>query len=528
MYLSQRERGKGESRNLAGGYAFQTDKWQSFDRFLILGTEGGTYYIGERELTKEQALNTAACIAEDGGRAVGRIVEISKSGRAAKNDPAIFALALAAAAANPETRHLALWHLHEVCRTGTHLFHFVEYVTKLRGWGRGLKRAVAEWYERKTPDQLAYQLVKYQQRDGWSHRDLLRLSHPKPDTEIHRDLYKWATGKYSEDMHLHSYIIGFEVAKSFAKEPHGAKEIHAVVNLIKDYNLTREMLPTAFLNYPEVWEALLVNMPYEAMTRNLATMTSVGLLTPFSAASKTIAERLGNQENILRSRLHPVKILSALNTYGQGKGFKSDKTWMPVQSIIDALDGAFYLAFGNVTPIGKGVVFGVDCSGSMDGSSDRATFPNVAGIPDMSPRMAAAAMCLVSARTEPMCEIIGFSTTPVTLTISPTSKLSDVIKAMKSVPAGGTDCAVPMTYALKRQYDNIGLFAVYTDNETWAGTLKPHDALKQYQDKYNPTAKSAVVAMVSTSTSIARGDSMMDFVGFDTNTPQAISEFARG
>jgi 60 kDa SS-A/Ro ribonucleoprotein len=28
-------------------------------------------------------------------------------------------------------------------------------------------------------DDLAHQAVKYQQRDGWSHGDLLRLAHPK-------------------------------------------------------------------------------------------------------------------------------------------------------------------------------------------------------------------------------------------------------------------------------------------------------------------------------------------------------------
>src|SRR6185503_16313253 len=49
----------------------------------------------------------------------------------------------------------------------------------MRGWGRGLRNAVGGWYvERETGD-LAHQAVKYQQRDGWSHSDLLRLAHPK-------------------------------------------------------------------------------------------------------------------------------------------------------------------------------------------------------------------------------------------------------------------------------------------------------------------------------------------------------------
>ena len=40
-------------RNSGGGYSWQVDDWTRLDRFLILGAEGGTYYIAERELVKQ-------------------------------------------------------------------------------------------------------------------------------------------------------------------------------------------------------------------------------------------------------------------------------------------------------------------------------------------------------------------------------------------------------------------------------------------------------------------------------------------
>lgn len=83
-------------RNSGGGYSWAVDDWTRFDRFLILGTEGGTYYIGERDLVKQNHDALVRCIKADGLRAVNRIVEISDAGRAPKNAPAIFALALAA------------------------------------------------------------------------------------------------------------------------------------------------------------------------------------------------------------------------------------------------------------------------------------------------------------------------------------------------------------------------------------------------------------------------------------------------
>ena len=71
-------------------------------------------------------------------------------------------------------------------RTGTHLFEFVDYVTMYRKWGRGLRTLIASWYTTKDADALAYQVVKYRQRGGWTHRDLLRKAHAKP-TDIGKD-----------------------------------------------------------------------------------------------------------------------------------------------------------------------------------------------------------------------------------------------------------------------------------------------------------------------------------------------------
>src|SRR6185503_252860 len=106
------------------------------------------------------------CIKADGVRAVSRIVEISGAGRAPKNDPAIFALALVATHGDAKAKAHAFANLNKVCRIGTHLFHFAAYVNAMRGWGRGLRHAVGRWYLDREADDLARQAVKYQQRDG--------------------------------------------------------------------------------------------------------------------------------------------------------------------------------------------------------------------------------------------------------------------------------------------------------------------------------------------------------------------------
>ena len=130
----------------------------------MLGSEGGSYYASEWTLTRENAKAVEQCVREDGPRAVAEIVRVSTEGRAPKNDPALYALALAAGVGDNATRQAALAALPQVARTGTHLFQFARFVEGFRGWGRSLRRAVGRWYADKPVDALAYQAVKYRQR----------------------------------------------------------------------------------------------------------------------------------------------------------------------------------------------------------------------------------------------------------------------------------------------------------------------------------------------------------------------------
>jgi 60 kDa SS-A/Ro ribonucleoprotein len=506
-HQSQPIPGSGQVPNSAGGYAWQLDKWGMLDRFLILGSEGGTYYIKERKLTEAHAENVLAAIREDGLRAVARIVAISEAGRAPKNDPAIFALALAASFGDEATRQAAFEALPRVCRTGTHLFGFVEACDGLRGWGRGLRKAVGRWYASKSPAELEYQLVKYQRRGGWSHADLLRLAHPKPTSDELSGLFRWAVDLVPQGAPLIEAM----------QEIKGAKPADAA-RLIRERKLPREAVPTELLAEPAVWEALLGDMPMTAMIRNLANMTKAGLLTPMSDSTRVVIERLGDQERLRKARVHPVAVLLAHATYASGRGLRGGGAWEPVPRIVDALDDAFYLSFGAVEPTQKRYLLGLDVSGSMSWSS-------IAGVP-LTPAQGAAAMAMTTLRTESRCEIMGFATTFRSLGITPKMRLSDVLSKTSDLAFGGTDCALPMLYALKRKLE-VDVFVVYTDNETWFGKIHPVQALARYRNEMGINAKLIVVGMAANNFTIAdpKDAGMLDVVGFDATVPQAISAF---
>ena len=457
---------------------------------------------------------------------VRRTIAISVAGRAPKQDAAIFALAMCAGWGDDETRHLALSEgLPTICRTASHVLQFAAYIEQFRGWGRGLRRAVAAWYNGKPVDELAYQVVKYQNRHDWANRDLLRLAHPIAEGDARHALYQWMLGKSQGDALGNGVprdeslrlLWAFERAKTMTSAT--ADDMAAFV---LEHKLPREALPTDWLREPAVWAALLEAMPMTALIRNLATMTRVGLVTPKGIATGKVIAQLGDAERLRKARVHPIAVLAALTTYRAGHGARGKHAWKPVQAVVDALDRAFYASFGNVRPAGRRTLIGLDVSGSM-------TWGTVAGVPGLTPRVASCAMAMVHVATEDRCDVMAFSHTFVPFRLKRGEMLESVVKRADALPFAGTDCSLPMLYALEKRLE-IDTFIVYTDNETWFGRVHPDEALRAYRTKAGIAAKLIVVGMTATGFTIAdpQDAGMLDVIGFDTATPNLIADFSRG
>lgn len=518
-------------RNNAGGFVYAIDDWARLDRFLILGSDAPTYYQSARALTRENAKVVERCLAADAARTIARTVEISDAGRAPKNDPAILVLALGAAHAEQKVRQLALAALPKVCRTSTHLFQFVKAARDLgRGWGRSMKTAVADWYNTKSVDQVAYQAVKYRSREDYSHKRLLQTAHPAAEGSPERvALYRWMRGLEPEGelpkiVQAHLRAMSADVGKA------------EMLALIEANRLPWEALPTEANADPDVWAAMLPSLGLTALVRNLGNMTRIGTIAPLSQAEALVVERLGDKAAIAKSRLHPFAILQAVRVYAAGRSVRGGNGWTPSQPVIDALDAAFYHAFTNVVPTGKRHLIGLDVSGSMGGAFIGS---------NLSARDASAALALVTMAVEKEVHVVGFtapghsqrlfgglwgggevSLTP--LAISPRQRLNDAIKVVSDLPFGGTDCALPMLYALEQRLA-VDVFTVITDNETWAGAVHPVEALRRYRKKTGIAAKLIVVGMTSAGFSIAdpNDGGMLDVVGFDAAAPAVMADFAR-
>ena len=537
--------GRDMVENNAGGFVFKLDEWKQLERFLILGSEGGTFYVSEKKLTAENANKVLLLLQKDGLKVVAKTVEMLTSGRAPKPDTAIFVLALAAAKGDDATRKAALAAVPSALKTGTQLLKFVDTVNELRGWGRGLKKAIQLWFKGRKAETLALQLVKYKQREGWSMKDVLRLAKPVPADDVQGKLFGW-TAKRDNAAWAKAPVAPGDKALDFvwaAEQASGLKlvaenadtaeakailaeanqaSVKKLVDLIVTYRLPREALPTEALNRAEVWEALLQEMPMTAMIRNLGTMSKIGLLKPLSDAEKLVAGRLTDAARLRGAKVHPIQVLSALRTYSSGRGVRSAATWTVSSKIVESLDEAFELSFGAVEPAGTRHLLGLDVSGSMSGGE-------IAGVPGLSPSAATAALAVVAARTEPWTAIMGFADTFRDLGITARDRVDVAARKVSGLTFGGTDAALPMIWALQNKIQ-VDTFVVLTDSETWAGNIQPVQALEKYRQATGIGAKLIVVGMTSTGFTIADPNDagMLDVVGFDGATPAFMAKFAKG
>src|SRR5262249_33927929 len=146
----------------------------------------------------------------------------------------------------------------------------------------------------------------------------------------------------------------------------------------------------------------------------------------------------------------------------------------------------------------------------------------VAGVPGLTPRVASAALALVTAAVERDHRFVAFTSngwqsraagpsqwagmgyangiTP--FEVSPRDRLDEVCPRTAALPMGGTDCALPMLYATEHRLP-VDVFVVLTDSETWAGVIHPSQALQQYRDRLDIPARLIVVGMVSNGFTVA-------------------------
>lgn len=507
-------------KNNTGGYVYKTSDREAFTRFMILGTASNTYYQSVKDLTREALPVLDRVLKSDPDWMLEEIIAISEAGRSPKQDAGIFALAFMTLSDDAAVRSKVYDAIPRVCRTGSTYLQFVSEVESLRtmfnkGWGSGLSRGVRNWLYKQDANKLAYQVAKYGSREGWSMRDVLRMTKPSAGGEARRATFGWITGNDYNTEALPKILHGVNVVRE-------AKTVNEVVQAITDYRLTREMVPAAWLKEPKVWEALVPGMPMGALLRNLGTLSARGLLNEGSEYSRLVQSKFTNAEAIREARLHPYNIALAMKTYQQGRGTRGSQVWTVNKRIVGALEDAIDLSFGLVEPTGLRYEIGLDVSGSMEiGSWGREASP-------ITPREATILMSMPLYRTEEQCGLFGFSSTYTDLTkkIGVKDSYRSALSAVSNLPFSSTNIGLTIETALKARRP-VDVFIVMTDNEVNQG-YHVAGLLQKYRETMGINAKLIVCGFTATQFTVGDPDDRgtLNIAGLDSALPSIVREFS--
>ncbi|XP_030630625.1 RNA-binding protein RO60 [Chanos chanos] len=524
----------------AGGQvpnSLSTQPWEVTDttrlrRFLCYGSETASYSTKDHPLGMENTLTLIRLIEDGRGcEAVEEIRRFGLEGTAVRANPTFFALAVCSQHSDAKTKQAAFRALKELCRLPSQLFCFVQYKKELKEgmhggmWGRALRKAVSDWYNSQDAMTLAQAVTKCKHRAGWSHQDLLRLSHMKPANDAIAFITKYITKGWKEVRELYAdkenseeIVRIFEYLESVEKAKHSTDELE-VIHLIEENRLEREQILTNHLKSKEVWKALLKEMPVTTLMRHLGKMTADKVLAPGSCEVAAVCERIQNETLLKKAKTHPFTILVALENYKRGHGNRGKLKWEPDGDILRALESAFTKCTANVEPTGKRYVVSVDVSASLS---------SVALGSSVNAATAAAAMSMVIARTEADAQVLVFSEGAVVpCIISEDMSLLQVTAELIKIPYSSTDCAMPILWASENN-KSVDVFIIFTNNETWFGKANPAEALRMYRQKLGIFSKLIVCGMTTNSLSIADPDDrgMLDICGFDSRAVEVIRNFA--
>ena len=641
--------------NYSGGYVWQLSLLEHVNRYLVMGgaKDMGNYYMQAEKVSHECALSVLQMIRNPDPSQFVQLCDLLKAvsvgGRAPKQEPILLSLAAAIVfAKTPEEKKIAFETLKVCIRIPTHAFMLAGFVRDLsmsktvnkgKGWGTGFRRAMSHYYISHTGRDLAYHMTKYQNREGWTHADMIRMLHVDPTTladDGARLMFDYVMMKYArkskvpsdktlatlasknvvmlpnqfkamtkaefvqklnaietphipttaslstaapkpgaqvatkvggfvsaltsmlpslkpsaaavkqQDKDDDSLVIISDHEEGSSKKrnmtqlqevAHFLKHLNALHDagenkdvplacaLIRSGRLVREHVPTALFGSKEIWATLLETMPMEALLRNLGKLTQIGVVAD---KYKEIAARFSNQEEVLKARIHPIKVLIASKVYKNGHGDLGSLSWTPNMFVLVAMTQLYKLSYGTITPTGKRIMVALDVSGSMSSP--------VLGSKILNCRDATVAMALLYLETEKNVNVVAFSDGLTDLSL-PFSRnqltrgmtIDQALSATSGMAFSGTDCVLPIKHAIEKKL-HVDAFIIMTDNETYAPNEHPQSALVRYRALTGIQAKLIVIGMTGNCFTIAdpNDKNTLNLAGFDTSTPEIASMFLRG
>lgn len=302
------------------------------------------------------------------------------------------------------------------------------------------KRLVRRWLAQRSGDQLFRASVG----NDPSLADVIKMVHPKPETEEHSALFAWLVGKDCDVSKLPPLVQEFLAYKA---DPSG-----------KPPAVPFEMLTALPLTTAQ-WTKIAEDAPWQMTRMNLNTFRRHGVFASPRMVTK-VAERLADEPQVRKARVFPYQLLMASRAGAHEPEVKR------------ALTRALEIATTNIPRLEGRAVVAVDVSGSMrspitghrEGATTAVRCVDVAGL---------VAACVL--RKNPSATILPFEHRVVSVNLSASYGVQQNADRLAAVGGGGTNCAAPLQILADRN-ERVDVVWMISDNESWVQSTRHGNA----------------------------------------------------
>ena len=489
-----------DTRNFAGGRAYQLTPKQALAQYAATGCMNSTFYAD----AASQMDTIIALAPQVEPEFLARLALYARSQAHMKDVPALLVALLSVLSPG-----LMAEVFDRVIDSPKMLRNFVQIIRSGRVGRKSLgslpKRVVQQWLEQRSDEQLFRGSIGAKP----SLADIIKMVHPKPSSASRSALFAAVIGQPHDENALPELVQSFNAFRAGVAAAPALPLPDVPMDMLTDLPLTREH-----------WKDLAARVSWQALRMNLNTFARHGVFESL-AATKLVASRLKSPSEIASARVLPYQLMSA---------FTNVDPSMPVM-ITNALQEAMEIAITNVPGIDGKVWVLPDISGSMHapvtghrkGSTTKVRCIDVAAL---------VAAALV--RKNPEAGVLPFASDVVPVAINPHDSVMTNAKQLASLPSGGTNCSAPLHYLNKRKMKG-DLVIFVSDNESWmddgvSGSIaRGTETMKQWEifKANNPQAKLVCLDLQPNATTQAssRAD-VLNVGGFSDAVFQVISQFS--
>ena len=249
---------------------------------------------------------------------------------------------------------------------------FIEVAKTLRGFGRSLKRALADWIASNTNP---YYAQKYRRQIA----DAIRLSRFKGEDPIYAyvlDAYPKVKGASAE-----------KLARAYAEYPELAAhrdfvaavesgDLASAARILDERNLDVNSLTAYYGKFDKaLWAVVAKRSPVMRFVKYLAKFLREGVLTPELLKAKV------NVESLKKAKVFPFRLCTAYLAVVRGRGFSAEDKWV-LDEIADVMND-YAQSFDWSAFAGRRWMIAPDVSGSMSspiGESSVLTYATVSAM----------------------------------------------------------------------------------------------------------------------------------------------------